>query len=514
MALEAKREDLQAQVDSQKSIEARRKRGQFATPFALAEEIAAHAARLCDQKSVSFLEPCVGTGAFYAAMQDHFLQISHATGYELDSDYYAPAVSLWHDIDLHNEDFLAAVPDAAYDLLLTNPPYVRHHYLPRTQKEALQQAVRKELGIRISGLAGLYCYFLLLSHKWLKPGALCAWLIPSEFMDVAYGTAVKHYLLDHVHLLRIHRYEPTDLQFEDALVSSCVVWFRNEAPSENNSVKFSYGGTHEAPKHVKNVALSILRKEQKWTRFPEKEVRVAGDDPVLGDYFTIKRGIATGSNRFFVLERQRAEELGIASQFLQPILPSPRYLKTDFIEADTDGNPTIQPQLFLLNCRWDERRIREEFPSLWSYLESGIETVATKYLCKSRKVWYWQEERKPTPFLCSYMGRGSDERSAPIRFIYNQSEAIVANSYLMLYPKKSLQEVLDKAPDIAQDIWEELKQIGALAIEDEGRVYGGGLKKVEPKELAQVKCNGLEKFCTREYQMVLFRERKKQYRVS
>ena len=47
-------------------------------------------------------------------------------------------------------------------------------------------------------------------------------------MDVNYGKAVKHYLLSRVTLLHIHRFDPNDVQFADALVSSAVVWFRNK----------------------------------------------------------------------------------------------------------------------------------------------------------------------------------------------------------------------------------------------------------------------------------------------
>jgi hypothetical protein len=42
-------------------------------------------------------------------------------------------------------------------------------------------------------------------------------LIPSEFMDVNYGAAVKRYLLNKVTLLHIHRFDPHDVQFGDAL---------------------------------------------------------------------------------------------------------------------------------------------------------------------------------------------------------------------------------------------------------------------------------------------------------
>ena len=63
-----------------------------------------------------------------------------------------------------------------------------------------------------------------------KTGGLAVWLIPSEFMDVNYGSALRRYLTERVTLLHIHRFCPTDVQFTDALVSSAIVVFRKAPP--------------------------------------------------------------------------------------------------------------------------------------------------------------------------------------------------------------------------------------------------------------------------------------------
>lgn len=86
------------------------------------------------------------------------------------------------------------------------------------------------------------------------------------------------------------------------------------------------------------------------------------------------------------------------------------------------------------------------------------------------------------------MGRGNDEHAAPFRFILNHTSAIATNSYLMLYPKNILQEAITQVPDILHEVWIALSNITASDLESEGRVYGGGLKKIEPKELSYVKC--------------------------
>lgn len=92
------------------------------------------------------------------------------------------------------------------------------------------------------------------------------------------------------------------------------------------------------------------------------------------------------------------------------------------------------------------------------------------------------------------MGRGKKD-SSPIRFILNLSEALATNSYLMLYPKEHLQKAISDNPNSVYRIWESLKGISGNGIEEEGRIYGGGLKKIEPSELAKVSCGDLMKLC-------------------
>lgn len=498
-AIEEARSALQETIDNSKDIEERRKLGQFSTPIDLAKEIVSYGLTLLLTKEISFLEPCVGSGAFYSALLSvaQNSTIQNATGIELDVDYFECASRLWNGsgINLINADFAKIAPNGLYNFVITNPPYVRHHYISQESKLYLAEVGNKETGISLSGLAGLYCHFILLAHKWLAPKAICGWLIPSEFMDVNYGTAIKEYLLNKVHLLRIHRYAPENSLFSDALVSSCVVWFKNEVLDYDYEVEFSYGGTHENPIISRQVTKYELLKERKWTRFPEKEIR--NDDIseiTLGDFFDIKRGLATGDNNFFILNQEKIDELGIDMSFFKPILPSPRYLKTDLVNTDGEGKPQIEPQYFLLDCELPEQEVKDNFPATWDYLQTGIEKTSKKYLCKSRKKWYWQEQRIATRFLCSYMGRGKNNGS-PIRFILNLSEAIVTNSYLMLYPKPALQKAISKDPDSVYRIWEMLKKISGAEIEEEGRVYGGGLKKIEPKELAKVPCGDLISVC-------------------
>ncbi len=278
------------------------------------------------------------------------------------------------------------------------------------EKGRLQAATTAACGVRMAGLAGLYCHFLGLAHAWLADEGIAAWLIPSEFMDVNYGGPVKRYLLNEVELLRIHRFDPNDLQFGDALVSSAVVWFRKRRAAFGHQVELSYGGTLSRPTHSRLLSSSDLQNERKWTGLAAAGMKDATEGLRLVDFFSIKRGLATGDNGFFILSRSEIEGQGLPLEFFKPILPGPRHLPSDVIEADADGAPKIQRQQFLLDCKLPEDTIRGRFPRLWAYLKTGKPKVSDTYLCSRRKSLVFAGN-PPARALCLHL-HGAGPRQA------------------------------------------------------------------------------------------------------
>ena len=491
--IEIKRQAIQIQLDRLKTQTERNVLGQFSTPIALAISILKYAKNIFPiGENVRFLDPCIGTGSFYSALNMVFpsSQIKFAKGYEIDDHYGKPSRELWKNtiLDYHLSDFIETeVPTQEsnrYNLIICNPPYVRHHHLSG-KKDKLHDAAQKAAGMELSGLAGLYCYFIAQAHQWMQHNGIAGWLIPSEFMDVNYGQAVKEYLLNKVTLLHIHRFDPTEMQFNDALVTTAIVWFKNCNPEANHKVKFTYGGSLECPNLEKMIAVQSLIDEKKWTRFPLLGERTNLDTPKLQDFFSIKRGLATGNNKYFILTQPEIQSNALPQCVFTPILPSPRYLRKNIIDTTIDGNPCIDNKYYLLDCKLSISDIQEKYPTLYSYLQLGVKLgIPDGYLCKSRKVWYQQEVRNASMFYCTYIGRPNQNGQKPFRFILNKSNALVTNAYLILYPKPFLRELLLKHDDLPNQIFQALNNITASAMIEEGRVYGGGLHKLEPKELS------------------------------
>lgn len=489
-AAETLRLTQQADLDNEVTQEYRNARGQFATPSPLAQQIAAYALAQVEKPDIKVLEPSCGSGAFIHAVLKQSAA-AEITGVELDDRFAQIAKALWPTAQIYTGDYLEWSEDHndRYDLIITNPPYSRHHHLSEAQKKQYQRLAQSRSGIsKVSQLSSLYVPFLLASHSMMKPGGIGTWLIPSEVMSTNYGKAVREYLTQKVSLVRIHVFDASTPLFDDALVSSCVITFRNFPPQATDTVALTFGSNYEQPDATRIAQIAELQEVPKWlSLFPHRFTSNAGEIlPTLGESFQARRGIATGGNKFFIRPREDFHRLGISDKYLTPVAPMPRNLKVTTIENGADGWPSNVEQLALLNIPSDVPE-----PEILEFLAAAPDKVRESYLARNRNPWWKQEQRPPAPILVTYMGRSTTQ---PFRFIRNRSLCTFTNSFIGLYLRTESQPVLDHVEEIdsfLDAVVEELRQIPVETLVNAGREYGGGLKKLEPKELLSLPLQSL-----------------------
>lgn len=470
--------------------------GVVVTPPELAAPIVHHlrALRGSSTDPIRFGDPAIGAGVFFAHVRRLGIEIAAATGVEVNGLRADSTAFTYRDLGLRvlKGDFLALQPElGSWNFIAANPPYLRSQKLPPSALR-IRGDLERSLNQKISGRADLYMYFILAAHAWMAPGAVAAWLVPSEFAVTKAGKTLRQYLTSSVELLQLHYFESGESQalFQDVLVTSCVIFLRNNTSREGHRVRITRGPEINRPRVSHSLTAGELKSRTRWSiseiESPSPSVRrVAGS--CIGDLFRVRRGIATGANGVFLLSQEAMRAMPGAERHVKPVLTRAHLLPKDgIITAGLDGVPLTDGIKWLIDSRSSISEIARESLPLATYLANCEHLAKGRVLVrKHRPQYYTQEQRFKPEFIFVYMsklkgGVGND------RFFLNQSAATVLNNFLVLEPVIAVQIRLREDPDLAAKLLEALRAIPESELERHGRHYAGGLVKLEPSDLARV----------------------------
>lgn len=461
----------------------RRSSGQFQTPGWAADLMAAW---LLQEPCELLLDPGVGAGRllFRAAKRPERVP-KQLLGLDVDPVSLEMArvnlrVRGVESFRLREANFLLTNFRERPDALTCNPPYCRHHAIPAEDKEAIHAGFQERLGLHLSRLAGLHVLFLVRALEVIREGGRLAFITPAEWLDVNYGRTVKRFVLDRARVDALVIFEHDHLFFDGALTTAAITLLRKEAPAsgptrvvrlarrlpEVEEVLAALGG--ESTKlSVDTVQLTA---DAKWSRPAPR--RSARGKP-LTDFGRVRRGIATGCNRFFVVSEAFRREHGLDPAYLRTCITTPRLVQGGELSlSDLERLPDDVPR-WVLDCR--DREAEQGDDALGQYLRWGREAHGAHagYLASRREPWYALERRGASPILFTYMNR---ERP---RFIRNRACAVPLNTFLIVEPHVGVDE---------DDLWRALNAEHVLRqLVSERRNYGGGLWKLEPSELGGIR---------------------------
>ncbi len=125
-------------------------------------------------------------------------------------------------------DFLALDLRSTFDAMLMNPPYLRHHDL--SYDFDIFADFSRRYGVELSKLSNSYLLFTLKAAALLNLGGRAAIIIPTEWMNANFGSAMKLFLLRRGLLKEIIYFSNCSEIFDDALTTACVLLLEKSEP--------------------------------------------------------------------------------------------------------------------------------------------------------------------------------------------------------------------------------------------------------------------------------------------
>ncbi|MGI8913481.1 MAG: methyltransferase [Chloroflexota bacterium] len=361
-------------------------------------------------------------------------------------------------------------PERGRTAFIGNPPYVRHHDLSREAKRWAVDAGTR-LGQKVSGLAGLHLHFYLATMLKARPGDVGCFVTSAEWLDVGYGSALRALFLDGLGGQALHVVDPTAVTFSDVQTTAVIACFERDAlPS---SIRVSTIASPDALTNLNGgraVPRSLLAGALRWSALVRSEVPAVdlGAAVPLGALARVHRGLVTGANNYFLLDRRRAADLGLLPWCRPAITDGQEILRADGVIRDS-----AERKLLLDVPRGIDRQC---FPALDAYLRTGeqrlgdVPAVAERYIASRRKPWWYLGRQAPAPIVASYMAR-----QAPA-FALNPDGLALINIGHGLHPVG----LMNRA-----HLARLCSQLNAnrATFRGQGRTYQGGLEKFEPREM-------------------------------
>lgn len=209
------------------------------TPVDLAAFVARRALSALDQRQLVVLDPACGDGELLLALAVEAAVLGfpepHLVGVDTDADAISVAAERLGDapaasIALRTGDFIAMgmkeateLPDS-YDLVISNPPYVRTQVLGA----ARAQALGRRFGL--TGRVDLYHAFVACMTSKLSEGGALGLLCSNRFLTTKGGQSLRSLLLRHYDVAQLWDLGDTKL-FEAAVLPAVVVGRRKAVPS-------------------------------------------------------------------------------------------------------------------------------------------------------------------------------------------------------------------------------------------------------------------------------------------
>lgn len=316
---------------------------------------------------------------------------------------------LWH---LFFQDVFAR---GGFDIVIANPPYVRHESI-KDQKAALQAEPYE----CYDGTADLLVYFYECAVKKLRPHGVLTFITSNKFYRAGYGEKLRGFLTRELTLHRLIDFG--DAPVFEAIAYASILEGTRTAPSANSEARAYTWEQGMSLDHVASVIVahgqSIRQNELKpdgWRLESPTVLRLLSklrsSGKPLGKYVgdSIYFGIKTGLNDAYIVDRATRDRLiaehKSSAKLLKPFLRGKdvkrwnvEFAERYLIKLESSSN-AVHPWTGK-NLKEAENIFSESYPAIYRWLVSFRNDLMTRddqgvYYWELRSCVYWLEFSKP-----------------------------------------------------------------------------------------------------------------------
>lgn len=348
--------------------------------------------------------------AFLERLEKTRLQLEQTT-HQAERPFF-----LWHLL------FQDVFENGGFDIVIANPPYVRHELIK--EQKPLLEAERYET---YTGTSDLFVYFYERAIQLLKPNGVLTFITSNKFYRAGYGEKLRKHLAEN---LTLH----TLIDFRDAPVFNGVIAYasiligqKEKAPADHKVASLPWDQEKPAaalPVEIAKafpVAQSSLTPDGWRLVSPATEALLAKlrqTGTPLGEYVQGRfyYGIKTGFNEAFVIDGKKRAELIAADpgseEIIKPFLRGRDVKRWQATHADLwllfipwhfplHNDPTISGSSLAA-----EKAFETQYPAVYSHLRTFKEQLSERnsdetgvryewYALQRCAASYWQEFAQP-----------------------------------------------------------------------------------------------------------------------
>lgn len=409
----------------------------------------------------SWLDPCVGSGAFITPLRKKGIRKERILGIDIDTKSSAEDTSAR---TVRGVDFFewCASTEERFSKIVANPPYVAIRKLsPKLQRSVTSfgDGIDTSFALR----SNYWCAFLSACLRLLAQNGNLAFVLPAAWDYALYASEVRQIILQQFQSVEVHRcLEPLFTEVREGCVVLVAKGYKSQ-PARAVRVD-----------HATSQALiaALITGGPQPSRTPRQRDSTDEKLTPFSDLFTVNIGCVTGDARYFLLTESERLRWELPVEAMRPVLSKARHLtKAYATSAEWKRLCEADERVWLFSPR---REVIQR-KAVRAYLKHGEKVCDLKgYKLRHRDPWYCVPDIRSN--VTGYMS-GMTKLGPWISF--RSKRHLAATNTLYELTAKTKMSAEERAAWALSLLSSPTRQ----QYEDIARRYPDGLPKLEPHDV-------------------------------